>query len=84
MVQLRLPKNSRVKTGKGRSLAEALAGTPSVVEGVATTRSLVQLAARSGVEMPIAAEAHAILFEGRPPREGLANLMAREGKDESE
>jgi glycerol-3-phosphate dehydrogenase (NAD(P)+) len=80
-----LSRNLRVgiALGQGMSLQDILNDLGQVAEGVPTTRAAVSLAARTGVDMPIAAETHAILFEGRPPREGLANLMARQGKDES-
>ncbi|NOG53740.1 MAG: NAD(P)-dependent glycerol-3-phosphate dehydrogenase [Planctomycetes bacterium] len=39
--------------GKGKKLADILASTESVVEGVPTTKSVMQLAAKYRVEMPI-------------------------------
>ena len=50
--------------GRGASLAAALGGTRSVVEGVATAASLAQLANRLGVEMPIAAAVDGVLHRG--------------------
>lgn len=69
--------------GEGLMLEQALAGTASVVEGVATTRSVMQLAQRHGVDMPITETLHAILFEGLPAREGLLRLMTRDPKPET-
>ena len=40
-------------------------------------RSAVRLAARYGVEMPIAREVAAVLFEKRSPRRAAEALMAR-------
>jgi glycerol-3-phosphate dehydrogenase (NAD(P)+) len=71
-----------VELGKGRTLEEILAGMKMVAEGVDTTRAAHALAARTGIEMPIVAEVHAVLFEGRTAREALANLMLREPKPE--
>jgi len=68
--------------GRGRSPREVQAATNSVIEGIATTRSVMALAQRYGVEMPITEAAHRVLFEGRPPREAIADLMAREPKPE--
>jgi glycerol-3-phosphate dehydrogenase (NAD(P)+) len=68
--------------GRGRSVAAALAATDAVVEGVATTASVVELARRRNVEMPITEAAHAVLFESCPPREAIAQLMARPLKAE--
>jgi glycerol-3-phosphate dehydrogenase (NAD(P)+) len=71
-----------VELGKGRTLDEILGGMNMVAEGVDTTRAAHALAARTGIEMPIVAEVHAVLFEGRTAREALANLMLREPKPE--
>ena len=62
---------------QGRSLDEALAGINGVVEGVGTTRAARALARRTGVEMPIAEELHAVLFEGKAPLQSLLDLMRR-------
>jgi len=68
--------------GRGRSPREVQTATNSVIEGIATTRSVMALAQRYGVEMPITEAAHRVLFEGRPPREAIADLMSREPKAE--
>jgi glycerol-3-phosphate dehydrogenase (NAD(P)+) len=67
---------------KGKTLDQVLAGMVMVAEGVRTTRSAVQLAAHEGVEMPIASEVHRILFEGKPAREAIKDLMLRSRKPE--
>lgn len=79
-----LSRNRRVGMllAEGRSLDEILAEMKMVAEGVATTRAAYALAAREGVEMPILAEVHAVLFEGRHPRDAVVNLMMREPKAE--
>jgi glycerol-3-phosphate dehydrogenase (NAD(P)+) len=53
-----------------------------VAEGVKSTPSVLALAARAGVEMPIAEEVHAVLTGARTPVEGMATLMLREAKAE--
>jgi glycerol-3-phosphate dehydrogenase (NAD(P)+) len=68
--------------GRGEHLDDILASTASVVEGVPTTRSLCDLAARHDVEMPIARAVHGILFEGLDPRDAISGLMEREAKQE--
>jgi glycerol-3-phosphate dehydrogenase (NAD(P)+) len=68
--------------GRGFSMAEAQQQIQSVVEGVATTQSVVALAKKFGVEMPITESVAAILFEGKKPREAIRDLMARELKEE--
>jgi glycerol-3-phosphate dehydrogenase (NAD(P)+) len=68
--------------GKGTPLDEVLAGKESVAEGVVTTTSALALAARHGVEMPIAHAVSRVLFEGCAPRDAIAELMGRELRPE--
>lgn len=68
--------------GQGRALDDIIADMTMVAEGVRTTRSARELAIRHGVEMPIVSEIHALLFEGKPPREAVDALMMREPKPE--
>ncbi|MSR75310.1 MAG: NAD(P)-dependent glycerol-3-phosphate dehydrogenase [Planctomycetes bacterium] len=66
----------------GKSLQEVLASFAGVSEGVNTARSVVTLARRHNVEMPICTEVHAILFEGKKPEDALRTLMMRTSKSE--
>ena len=59
-------------------LERVLAESPQVVEGVPATRAALALARRYGVTMPIVEQAHAVLFEGRDPRDAMIELMARD------
>ena len=68
--------------GKGRQLEEILSKMDSVAEGVPTTRSVMQLAQRHGVEMPITAAVHSVLFEGKDVIHALTELMTRDPKPE--
>ncbi len=68
--------------GRGRSLESVMAEMRMVAEGVATTQSAHELAVRSGVEMPITRQVHAVLFEGKDPLEATHELMTRESKQE--
>jgi glycerol-3-phosphate dehydrogenase (NAD(P)+) len=68
--------------GRGLTLAEVQAGTRSVAEGVRTTLAACTLAARAGAEMPIALQMRAVLYEGKPPREAVEQLMSRTLKRE--
>lgn len=70
------------KIGRGQKLDAILEEMNSVAEGVPTTRSVVLLARRHGVEMPIAESVHAVLFDGLDPIHALSKLMAREPKPE--
>jgi glycerol-3-phosphate dehydrogenase (NAD(P)+) len=55
---------------------------PGVAEGVYTVRGTLELAARRGVEMPIAQQVEAVVHGGRPPMDAVGELMSREIKDE--
>ncbi|MCC6579507.1 MAG: NAD(P)-dependent glycerol-3-phosphate dehydrogenase [Phycisphaeraceae bacterium] len=68
--------------GKGKKLDDILASTHSVVEGVATTKSVVALANKHQVEMPITQGVYQVLFEGLDPIEGITQLMTRQLKAE--
>jgi len=68
--------------GRGEKLDEYLSRARFVVEGVATTRSVVALAERYRVDMPITQAVHAVLFEGLDPIQAIARLMSREPKAE--
>jgi glycerol-3-phosphate dehydrogenase (NAD(P)+) len=73
-----------VEFGRGRNLPEIVAGMHGMVaEGIFTTTAAVGLAQARGVEMPITEQMHAILHEGKSPREAIHELMTRSGKSES-
>ncbi len=69
--------------GKGRALADILGNMDSVAEGVPTTKSVVQLARRFRVEMPITEAVYAVLFEGLDAIRALTELMTRDPKPET-
>lgn len=68
--------------GRGGTPEELLAQRPSVVEGYPTTRSAHALAQRLGLSAPITAEIHAALFEGKNPRQAVADILGRESRSE--
>lgn len=68
--------------GKGTTLTAYLEDSPYVVEGVATTRSVMDLARKYRVEMPITEAVHAVLFEGVDPIRAIGRLMSRGVKQE--
>jgi len=73
-----------VELGRGHKLPEIIAGMHGMVaEGVFTTSAAVGLARARGVEMPITEQMHAILHEGKSPRDAIQELMARSGKSET-
>lgn len=70
------------RLGKGETLEDILGGMHDVAEGVKTAEAVRELAHRHGVEMPITEEVHAMLVEGRRPRQAVQNLMSRDPKPE--
>ena len=68
--------------GRGKKLPQVLAEMIMVAEGVNTTKAAVQLAARVGVELPIAEQVHRVLFRGKDPRRAMKDLMIRKAKKE--
>jgi glycerol-3-phosphate dehydrogenase (NAD(P)+) len=55
-----------------------------VAEGLRTTKALRELAKQLEVEMPITEKVHEILYEGKEPREAVAELMSRHPRSEVE
>jgi glycerol-3-phosphate dehydrogenase (NAD(P)+) len=66
-----------VELARGRSLADILAGMKMVAEGVRTAEAALALAARHGVEMPIATQVQALLAGRIAARAALEELMLR-------
>ena len=78
-------RNHRVGIGlaQGRKLDDIIDEMKMVAEGVKTTRAVLDLAQRAGVEMPIATQVARVLYEGHHPREAVMTLMTRQAKSES-
>ncbi|HLE32580.1 MAG TPA: NAD(P)H-dependent glycerol-3-phosphate dehydrogenase [Bacteroidota bacterium] len=68
--------------GKGRKLNDVLREMVMVAEGVASTRSVRDLARKHRVEMPIVESVYEMLFEGKDPQKATAQLMTRHAKGE--
>ena len=68
--------------GKGRSLDEITAELNEVAEGIKTARAVKKLADRVGLEMPITNEVNAVLYDGKPARDAVAELMSRPLREE--
>jgi glycerol-3-phosphate dehydrogenase (NAD(P)+) len=64
--------------GKGRTLDDIIAEMNMVAEGVKTSRAVVALARRVGVEMPIAEEVVAVVNGDKKAADVIAPLMERE------
>jgi len=70
------------RIGRGQTADQARSATESVVEGVATCESVISLAERYGVEMPITRAVHEVLFKNKPVQIAIADLMKRRLKAE--
>jgi glycerol-3-phosphate dehydrogenase (NAD(P)+) len=72
-------RNRRVglRLAAGESLDAILASSPMVAEGVYTTKSVYERTRRMGVDMPILGEVYRVLYEGKPPRQAVGDLMLR-------
>jgi len=80
-----LSRNRRVglDLAKGRPLAAILAALGHVAEGVRSAREVAKLAARHGVDMPVSDAVNAVL-EGRlTAQQAVAQLLARDAKEEA-
>ena len=70
--------------GQGKSLEDALKLAGSVAEGVTTTQAAITLGKELQVRMPIASATYQVLFERKPVREALSQLITRDASDERE
>jgi glycerol-3-phosphate dehydrogenase (NAD(P)+) len=68
--------------GKGRTLPEITSELNEVAEGINTARAVKKLADRAGLEMPITNEVNAVLYDGKPARDAVAELMSRPLREE--
>lgn len=70
------------EVGKGKTPNEVLKDTEMVVEGVGTARSSYELSKKHDVEMPIAQQVYAVIYEGKNPKLAVRDLMTRQKKSE--
>ncbi|NIM90077.1 MAG: NAD(P)H-dependent glycerol-3-phosphate dehydrogenase [Candidatus Aminicenantes bacterium] len=71
-----------VELGKGKALEKIMSEMKMVAEGVTTTLSVHQLAAREKVELPICEKVYQVLYENKNPKVALQELLSRKLKDE--
>ena len=70
------------RIGKGQTIEQAQRATESVIEGIATCKSVIALAGRYNVEMPITQAVYEVLFENKAIQTAIADLMKRQLKAE--
>ena len=68
--------------GHGKKLAEAVAEIGQVVESIETVDTVMRLAERDGLELPISHGVQRVLHEEITPTEAMRELLARERKAE--
>jgi len=71
-----------IALGQGKTLDEILNGMNMVAEGVKTTLSAYQLAAKVGIEVPITEQMYRILYQQKDPRQAVTDLLSRDLKAE--
>lgn len=68
--------------GQGKTMQEAMDEVKMVVEGVYSAKAAIILAKKYDVSMPIVEEVNKVLFEDKPAKEALSDLMLRDKKTE--
>ncbi len=71
-----------IQLGQGSTLPDILAEMRMVAEGVKTAESTWRLAECQGVEMPITEQVYKVLYENKPVRTAVIELMTRDLKAE--
>lgn len=73
-----------IALASGKSLAEIVGETHHVAEGIRNSLAVSRLALKCDVEMPITRQMAAVMYEGKPPKQALEELMTRELKSEND
>jgi glycerol-3-phosphate dehydrogenase (NAD(P)+) len=68
--------------GRGMSVEAALAATTTTAEGVMSSRSILELAHKHDIDVPIIEVVVSVLYDNMRPRDGVAQLMGRSAKPE--
>ena len=69
--------------GQGKTMQQAMEEVRMVVEGVYSAKAARKLAEKYKVDMPIVEEVNAVLFQDKPAKEALEDLMIRDKKIEN-
>lgn len=70
------------RIGTGQTVKQAIEATESIVEGMATCKSVIGLAEKHGIDMPITEAVYQILFEHKSVSAAIEELMTRQLKAE--
>ena len=71
-----------IRLGKGEKLKDILGSMKAVAEGVRTCDATVKLSRKLGVEMPISEKVWEVLYEDKPAKQAVVELMQRPTKHE--
>ncbi len=79
-------RNNRVGRllGEGKTLEEAVTALKQVAEGVPNAKSVYELARRKNVRTPIIDQVYAVLYENKPTRAALKELLNRDPRSETD
>lgn len=69
--------------GKGYTMEEAMNEVQMVVEGGYSAKAGMKLAEAYGIDMPIVEQVNQVLFDGKPAKEAVNDLMLRDRRIES-
>jgi glycerol-3-phosphate dehydrogenase (NAD(P)+) len=70
--------------GKGLTIDQIIAEMNQVAEGVKTSRVVMELGDKHGVDLPISREVYGVLYEGRTALEAYRGLVRREPGSEGD
>ncbi len=70
--------------GRGLDIQEIIASMQQVAEGVKTTRVVMDLGEKYGVDLPIARDVYEVLYEGKTALQAYRGLVRRDPGAESE
>lgn len=73
-----------LRLGGGEKLVDIVASMQEIAEGVHNTRSVRELAAKVGVEMPITEQMYLVVHEAKDPKQAVVDLMTRRLRRESD
>ncbi len=70
------------EVARGTNIKNYLSKSIHIVEGVLTTKAVVEIADKKGIDMPICRQIYDVIFEGKPPKSAITELMKRPLKQE--
>ncbi len=68
--------------GQGYTMEQATAEVKMVVEGIYSAKAALGLARKYGVTLPIIEEVNKVLFENKPAKDAVMELMLRDKRVE--